>query len=485
MLPADLAGTAASRLPLWRSYVASEEDPTIRSIFVSISTNILVNVLTALAAFYLLDLLSFSVRQSIAGVLGLLCATTHLHYAQNMTENNYILLLTITGFALQYRWLTTGNRRLLFWGSIALGLNLLTRITTTLDILGAACFLLLASLFARYQGHFGEALQLQSEGTVRVEEAPSIFSAARIYLRIAFPIYAIFFLLDRAYQYLRFGSWTNTYVSILAHEQRRMNPALPVNFPFEGHWFAGGVHSGMLGPFFAPEKTIFLFDPMLPLALLLTVLLWNQLAPGIRAFLVASFALLGSYIVFYAKYDSWGGDFAWGDRYVSSAVQLTTLLVFPLLLRYRTCLRRSIYYSALGLIGISLLVQCASLAFWLPLEIYQMQTFGHHSWVVFLRFKNIAAFMLGRQAAWGLNAAAIYQDPWDAAHLTTWNFLPSLLHHVGVAPLWAVRLLDGVWFTVALALIAVSARLARILFRPMQTGDVAGTFRNRNRQSSL
>ena len=32
---------------------------------------------------------------------GLLCATTHLHYAQNMTENNYIFLLTLTGFTLQ------------------------------------------------------------------------------------------------------------------------------------------------------------------------------------------------------------------------------------------------------------------------------------------------------------------------------------------------------------------------------------------------
>src|ERR1700733_14687200 len=152
MLPADLAGTAASHLPLWRSYVESATDPAIRSIVVSISINVLVNVLTALAAFRLLGLLGFSMRESVAGTLGLLCATTHLHYAQNMTENNYILLLTIAGFALQYRWLATGDRRSLVWGSAALGLNLLTRITTTLDIFGAACFLLLATVFARRQG---------------------------------------------------------------------------------------------------------------------------------------------------------------------------------------------------------------------------------------------------------------------------------------------------------------------------------------------
>src|SRR6185437_14717898 len=63
MLPADLAGSAAAKLPLWRDYVLSGEDPAIRSILVSISTNILVNVLTALAAFRLLGLFGFSVGE--------------------------------------------------------------------------------------------------------------------------------------------------------------------------------------------------------------------------------------------------------------------------------------------------------------------------------------------------------------------------------------------------------------------------------------
>src|SRR6267154_967988 len=54
MLPADLIGSAATHLPLWSSYASSEADPSIRSIIVSISTNILLNVLTALAAFRLL-----------------------------------------------------------------------------------------------------------------------------------------------------------------------------------------------------------------------------------------------------------------------------------------------------------------------------------------------------------------------------------------------------------------------------------------------
>ena len=450
MLPADLVGTAANHLPFWREYVDSQADPAVRSIVVSVSTNILVNVLTALATFRLLELLGFSEGESVAGTLGLLLATTHLHYAQNMQENNYVLLLTITGFALQYKWLKTGDRRALFWGSAALGLNLLTRVTTTLDLFAAGCFILLAMIFARREG--------DREDLSR----PALVGE---YLRTIVPVYAVFLLLDRIYQYVRFGSWTNTYVAVFAREQRQMDPTLAVNFPFNRGWFEGGLHSGILGPFFMPEKTIFLFDPLFVLTLLLTIVLWRRLIPAVRAFIVAAFIMVAAYVVFYARYNWWAGDFAWGDRYISSAVEFVTLPAIPLLLRYRKTLGRAIWALGLAITAVSFVIQCASLAFWLPLEIYQMETFGHPTWVVFLRFKNIVAFVLHKRAAWGLNTPAMFQDPWDAVHITTWNFLPSLLRHVGVAPLWAVHVLYAVWIAAGLALVLAASRLASILIQ--------------------
>src|SRR6202042_1769591 len=48
MLPADLVGSAASHLPLWKRYTISETDPAVRSVVVSMSVNILINVMTAL-----------------------------------------------------------------------------------------------------------------------------------------------------------------------------------------------------------------------------------------------------------------------------------------------------------------------------------------------------------------------------------------------------------------------------------------------------
>jgi hypothetical protein len=60
----------------------------------------------------------------------------------------------------------------------------------------------------------------------------------------------------------------------------------------------------------------------------------------------------------------------------------------------------------------------------------------------------------------------MFADPWDAAHITTWNFLPSLLRHMGVAPLWAVDVLYGVWLAAAIALIVTAAKLYRVVFLP-------------------
>jgi len=104
-------------------------------------------------------------------------------------------------------------------------------------------------------------------------------------------------------------------------------------------------------------------------------------------------------------------------------------------------------------------IQVASLAFWLPLEIYQMETLGHPTFVIVLRMRNIVGFGLGKMDAWGLTNYAMHWDPWDYVHITTWNFLPFLLRRVGVAPAWVVHLAFAVWSVGLVALAAVLWRL--------------------------
>jgi hypothetical protein len=341
------------------------------------------------------------------------------------------------------------------------------------------------------------------------------------YCKTAAPVYTFFLLVDRVYQFYRFGSFTNTYVSLFAKEQRLADPALPANFPWSTPF-----HEGFLGPLFKPEKSIFLFDPLLVLAIVLLVSLWRRLSPEVRAYGVTSLLLLVGYTSFYARYTYWAGDFAWGDRYVSTSVELAALLAVPLLLQLRSFasangvpegLKPESFRAAIGtaeavpfprpaalssttptyttpssttspsatppparpaespalgkwiwrcgivLIAASLIIQLASLAFWLPLEIYQMETLGHPTFVIALRFKNIAAFALGKMSAWGLNNESMTQDPWDYVHITTWNFLPFLLRRVGAVPSWVVNVAFAVWGAGIAALLLVCERLVRMV----------------------
>jgi hypothetical protein len=265
-------------------------------------------------------------------------------------------------------------------------------------------------------------------------------------------------VIDRVYQYHRFGSFLNTYVSIFGAQQRALDPSLPAAYPFEGRF-----RDGFLGPFLAPEKSIFLFDPLLLLALLVTILYWRRLASVLRAYAVAAWLLLFAYICFYAKYTVWTGDFAWGDRYVSTAAQIVALLAVPIFLRYSEPARMWLRFVAWVIVGASVAIQLASLCFWLPLEIYQMETLGHPTFVIALRFKNIVAFALGKMSAWGLNNEAMTQDPWDYVHITCWNFLPFVLRRVGAAPGWLVHSLMAVWALGLAGLLWLIARLRSTL----------------------
>lgn len=437
MLPADVVGTWVGRLPAFAEY--NGNDPSVKNIIVSYSTNIFLSALTALVCFRFLTQLNFGVKQAVAGVLALLLLTTHLHYTQNLMENNYICLLTLTGLSYQYEWLCSGSRRALLIGSGAFGLNLLTRLTTGMDLMAGALFLLLVLWF---EGIRGQAL----------------WNRCRSYIAIALPVYAVFGLIDRLYQYYRFGSIFNTYMSVTAHETLKRHPDWSASYPFDTPF-----HIGFFGALFAPEKSIFLFDPLLILMILLAAVAWRRFSRVVKAYTITSSLLLLAYICFYARYTVWSGDSAWGDRYVSTSVELAVLLAVPLLLRHRSEVGKLVWRIGVAVLALSALVQAASVAFWLSLEIYQMEILGHPTFVVALRLKNIVAFALGKMDAWGLGTNAMTEDPWDYVHITTWNFLPFLLKRVGEAPAWVVNLTFIVWIAGLAALAWVLLRLWNVL----------------------
>jgi hypothetical protein len=439
LLPADVVGTYVERLPAFAVY--NGNDPSVRNIIVSYSTNIFLAVLTAVVCFRFLRQLRFGTNQAVAGVLALLVLTTHLHYTQNLMENNYICLLTLAGLSYQYEWLRTGNRRALLIGSAAFGLNLLTRLTTGMDLLAGALFIVLVLWLEGIRGR-------------------ALWTRCRAYIATALPVYAFFGLLDRVYQFYRFGSFFNTYMSLTAREMLQRDPTLPANYPFETPF-----HIGFFGALFSPEKSIFLFDPLLILVILLAAMAWKRFSPDVKAYTITFSLLLLAYISFYARYTVWSGNSAWGDRYVSTTAELAALLAVPLLLRHRGGIGKMAWRTGVALVVFSAVVQAASVAFWLPLELYQIELRSGPTFVVFLRLENVVAFALGKMDAWGLGTNAMTEDPWDYVHISTWNFLPFLLQRTGEAPAWVVQLLFAVWGAGLAALAWVSWQLRRVLAR--------------------
>jgi hypothetical protein len=285
----------------------------------------------------------------------------------------------------------------------------------------------------------------------------------RTYAKVALPVYAAILFLDRLYQFYRFGNWTTTYVHYFALERRLEDPTLPANYPWETPF-----HVGFLGPLISPEKSIFFFDPLLVLTILLVAFGWRRFSASLKAYLTTALLVVLAYICMYARYTVWSGDFAWGDRYVSTAVQLAAFISVPVLLRYRAHLKGIIWSVGIGLVAISLVIQLASLAFWLPLEIYQGDDFGHPQFVIWLRFKNIVAFALGKMDAWGLNTDAMTYDPWDYQHVTTWNFLPFVLRRIGAAPAWVVRITLGIWLAGVAGLLYTLVSVWGLIWPPKQ-----------------
>jgi hypothetical protein len=433
MLPSDLVGTYLERMPWFAAF--ADHDPGIRAILVSYSVNIPVCILTVLVCFRFLRLLEFTANQAVAGALALLFGTTFLFYTQNMLENNFILMLTLMGLCFQYEWLSTGSTRSLWIGSLALGANLLTRLTTAMDIAAAALFVVLVLWLRGFRGR-------------------DFLARLRDYARVAGPSYGVFLLVDRIYQYYRFGSFFNTYVSIAAEQQRQLDPSLPPNFPW-----TTPLWEGFLGPLITPEKSIFLFDPLILLTLLLSFSVWKRFGSEIKAYLVAGLWLLVIYILFYARYFVWSGDFAWGDRYITTPVQLLAMISIPLLLRYRAHLRRVAWRLGIGIAAVSLVIQLASVVFWHPLEIHQMETLGHPTFVVGLRFENMAAAVLDKVDQWGLSNEDTREI--DGIRSQTPYFLPFLLKKDESISKMLADGLIAAWFVGVAALIAALLVIGR------------------------
>ena len=234
MLPADLVATWIAH---WHVFADYEDDPAVRSIVVSYSTNILVNVLTAMIAFRLLAAVALRrerIRRRRAG-------PDVLHHAPALHPEHDGEQLHHAADA----------------GRIFLPVRVAAhrKRARAVHRLHGARTKSADSPDHRARPDGGGDFSA-GRALVRAGARPRIVAALLDTARSPRPSTLFFCWSIAGYQFLPLRIIHQYLRSIFAKEQRLQDPTLPANFPWSTPF-----HEGFLGAFFKPEKSIFLFDP--------------------------------------------------------------------------------------------------------------------------------------------------------------------------------------------------------------------------------
>ena len=305
MLPADLV-VAWLKGTLW----SETPDFNWHDVFVNLTTFTIVAAVGATLSFELLVLLGFSTAAAVGAVTLLATASTYVLYMQDSTDNSQLYVLFVGGLVALLK-----GRGEMRWNMLAAG--------------ACAGFGLLIRLpFLAETVALGIVAKYASDRARGADWPSTIFSVTRTtatdLIWFVAPLLAAVGV-DRAYQFYRFGEWTTTYMKQCAEVFARVG-GFPANYPF-GYPFL----SGLLGPLIDPQRSIFLFDPFLIVAIVLVALAWAAMKaerPLVVATAVLCFALLSRP---YAGPWYWNGGIGnWGSRHHLAPVQLFLLVGFAL-----------------------------------------------------------------------------------------------------------------------------------------------------------
>lgn len=278
-------------------------------------------------AYQALILLEFTAVASVAGALSLLFGTTYLQYVQCAQENNLILL---TGLAALYGILRFRQSRSTGYAALAgaaCGFAVLTRLPSLLE----------TSVFFAFGLCAGGDRKRFASGFL-----PPVLAAI---------------LIGRWYQWIRFGNLFGTYISGTNSQIKGTHlslsahgTVLPFSFP---------LRRGLAITLFSANKSIFLFDPLLVMVIVIVVFKWRYITQPVRRVLAWMAGLLLLYIGIFSHFFGIRGDLAWGNRFLTLPVELLALLAVPLLVTMAGRIRRWPRRAAWVLVGASILLQVA------------------------------------------------------------------------------------------------------------------------------
>jgi hypothetical protein len=217
------------------------------------------------------------------------------------------------------------------------------------------------------------------------------------------------------YNFIRFGSVTNT-------GYRKVGDVMVEN-----------VLVSLWGFLFSPGKSIFLYAPPLALAVLGLPRFWRQHRSTVLLMLVTIVPLM----LFYGRFPSWPGDWAWGPRYLVFAVPVLLLPVIAFLPNVRWPGRS----LAVAVLALGIFVQTLGNAFY---------------WDHYLRIAlDVRTKWLGqpnRSAALTTDKGGYCEGCFEDVYPTVWlgPFQPMLGHfwllrHVPFADTWQQAAGDAPW----------------------------------------
>lgn len=331
MLPSQMiASQIAPKLSDNPKFSGKFEEMVVTYLTFPLTTALVVVVLYAL-----LLTLGFSVGVSGLASLAALWCSSLMPYTNINQENTLILLCTVTAlWAVAKGVFTERKVWWLFAGAVA-GFNILVRLTSGIDAIVVAVF----------------ALMLLAADKERSLWMRLRTLAPHIALAVAAGL--VFVFVERAYNFYRFESWTNTYIDL-------QKLAVP------DYLYDGDMRIGLPGLLWSVKSSVWQFDPLALVMFVAIPSLWICLAPPVRSFVVAILLLFVGYMLFYSSRPYFDGDHAWGARYTTSPMILLSAGAVALVLGFaqQRWLRVVLVIAAVVALG----VQIVSTLFWYNLE---------------------------------------------------------------------------------------------------------------------
>jgi hypothetical protein len=277
-LPFYAAGQAVSHL------VGDEHRHLVVRLFVMF-TNSAVTAAIAVVVFLLTTQLGASRRSSVALALVYALGTMAWAHAKTFFSEPLAALLVAVAVLLAFRSAEQGRPSLAAWSGLASGGALMARAST-----GLFPPLIAAYLLGAVMRRFGLRRGVTSVAAYGAGAIPTL-------------------VLLGALNWWRYGSMLDP-----GYEK------IPLDFP---------LRSGLGGLFLSPGKSIFLYAPVLLIAVLALPVAIRRRPPEVLLLLAAGLANA----VFFARFQYWHGDHAWGPRYLQIVLPLMVVLCAPVLVR--------------------------------------------------------------------------------------------------------------------------------------------------------